>query len=104
MTWTISELVPDERLVLLGEGDDTTVNTWTLEGSGGKTRLTLVHSGFAADYDQTGINSGWLNYMSWIKSMFEYGEDWEPAIKRLEPDVYWFYPASMIKRQAELIR
>jgi uncharacterized protein YndB with AHSA1/START domain len=102
MAWTISELVPNERLVLLGEGDDTSVTTWTLEGSGGKTRLTLVHSGFAADYDQSGINSGWLNYLSWIKSMFEYGDNWEPAIKRLEPDMYWIYPASMVKRQAEL--
>ena len=50
-----------------------TVVTWTLEELDGKTRLTLVHSGFAPDQPTGGLDAGWLNFMSWIKSLVEYG-------------------------------
>ena len=80
----------------------TTVMTWTLEGSGGKTRLTLVHSGFAPDAPTSGLQSGWLNFASWLKSMLEYGADWQPAIKRLTQDFIPFYPGSVGAAQADL--
>ena len=45
----ILEIEQDKKLTYSWEYPDTpeTVVTWTLEGSGGSTRLTLVHSGFA---------------------------------------------------------
>ena len=35
--------------------------------------LTLVHSGFAPETDNSGLYKGWLNFMSWLKSMVEIG-------------------------------
>jgi uncharacterized protein YndB with AHSA1/START domain len=99
----ILEIVPNERLKLLGVmGEQETILTWTLAESNGKTHLTLVHSGFAADQD-SGLKAGWLNFMSWVKSISEYGESWEPAIVRLTPDKLSFYPGSIGKGQAVLI-
>jgi uncharacterized protein YndB with AHSA1/START domain len=94
----ILELVPDEKLSYswLGEGDNPpTIVTWTLEDSGGKTRLTLVHSGFAPDAPTGGIQAGWLNFSSWVKSVAEYGASWQPAIKLLKSDTLPYYPASV---------
>lgn len=94
----ILELLPDEKLSYswLGEGDNPpTVVTWTLEGSSGQTRLTLVHSGFAPDAPTGGIQAGWLNFSSWVKSLAEYGQGWQPAIKRLNAGTEAFYPASV---------
>jgi len=97
----ILELVPDKKL--RHESYEDTVVTWTLEGSGGKTRLTFVHSGFAPDKDTGGLQTGWLNYISWVKSISEYGDDWQPAIKRLQPDMESYYPASFKSAQTELV-
>jgi len=67
----ILELVPGEHLRLdWSDEQRQTILDWMLEESGGKTRLTLVHSGFAPDQD-TGVVNGWLNFMSWIKSIAE---------------------------------
>lgn len=101
----IVELVPNEKIAyeLLEDAESpATVVTWTLEGSGGKTRLTFVHSGFAPDKPTGGIQSGWLNFASWLKSVAEYGEDWQPAIKILTPDFEPFYPGVMAAAQAKL--
>ena len=100
----ILELLPDKKLSLEGDyGDLKTVLTWTLEGSGGKTRLTLVHSGFAPDQNTGGLQTGWLNFMSWVKSISEYGDDWQPAIKRLQAGMESYYPASFNIAQTDLI-
>lgn len=101
-TAKILELVPNERLVI-DIPQMSTVMTWTLEGSGGKTRLTLVHSGFAPDTDNSGIYTGWLNFMSWIKSISEYGDGWQPAIVRVSPEMLAYYADSVAKGQASLI-
>src|ERR1700693_2512626 len=67
----ILELVPNQRLALMDddnpEAESHNVLTWTLEGGQGRTRLTLVHSGFAPDTDNSGIDTGWLKFMKSIK-------------------------------------
>jgi len=57
--------------------DGDTVVQWELEDSGGGTRLTVVHSGFASDLDLEGYRCGWLNFMNLIKSMCETGPSWK---------------------------
>ncbi|MEP7358189.1 MAG: SRPBCC family protein, partial [Anaerolineales bacterium] len=103
----ILELAPNERLAVAdaeNPGAETqNVLTWTLEGSGGRTRLTLVHSGFAADHDNSGLYTGWLNFMSWIKSLVEYGPSWQPTLKPLPAEMFSYYPASISSRQADLL-
>ena len=54
-----------------------TVVTWKLEGSGGKTRLTLVHSGFAPDRNMEDYQIGWLHFLNRMKFLAEVGEDWQ---------------------------
>jgi uncharacterized protein YndB with AHSA1/START domain len=103
MPLKILEIVPNETLKLSGEQDGVeTILTWTLAESNGKTHLTLVHSGFAPDKD-TGLKTGWLNFMSWVKSINEYGADWQPALVRLAPEILSFYPNSIGKGQAVLM-
>jgi len=103
----IVELVPNQRLATVGEGGPESggqnILTWTLEGSCGRTRLTLVHSGFAPDHDNSGLYSGWLNYMSWIKSLVEYGPAWHPTLKPLPAEMLPYYPVSISSRQAEIL-
>lgn len=59
------------------EGEPDTVVTWELEGSENRTRLTLVHSGFAPDTDDAGYRIGWTAYLNAIKSMSERGDNWQ---------------------------
>jgi uncharacterized protein YndB with AHSA1/START domain len=59
------------------EGEPDTVVTWTLEGSGGTTRLTLVHSGFGADRTLEDYMTGWLEFLNQIKFMVEGGAAWK---------------------------
>lgn len=99
--WKVLELVPNERLTLMEESSKSVI-TWTLEGSEGKTRLMLVHSGFAPDIE-TGLYTGWLTFMSSIKALVEVGESWEPPIKRVDPEMLWMYNASVGRRQGELV-
>lgn len=56
-----------------GEEMPETVVTWTLEGSDNRTRLTLVHSGFARKRPADDYRSGWMKYMNSMKSMLELG-------------------------------
>src|SRR5262249_22018355 len=96
----ILEIEPGEKLRLAWQEENReTIITWALEGSGGKTRLTLVHFGFAPDEKTGGLNAGWLNFMSWIKSILEYGAEWQPAIIQLSPGLELFYPASIGQAQ-----
>jgi uncharacterized protein YndB with AHSA1/START domain len=76
----ILEIVPNEKLSYTwAHGNDPeTVVSWTLEGSGGTTRLLLVHSGFA-DRETEDFRTGWLKHALWMKSLVE-GELWRPPV------------------------
>jgi uncharacterized protein YndB with AHSA1/START domain len=101
----ILEIDPDKKLVY-NWGDDTQgkshLITWTLEESGGKTRLTLVHSGFGAD-EVPGEYAGWKNFMNWIRSIAEYGASWESPIVPLPEGWESIYAATIANRQSALI-
>jgi uncharacterized protein YndB with AHSA1/START domain len=79
-----------------------TIVTWELEGSGGKTRLTFVHSGFAPDQPTGFLRTGWLNFMSWVKSISEFGPEWQAPVKLLAEGTALYYPASISARQDEI--
>ncbi len=100
----ILEIMPNEKLAYSWQEDAGAemVVTWTLEGSGGKTRLTLVHSGFAPDKETGGIQEGWLNFMSWVKSLVEYGPGWQTPVKLLEEGWASYYAATIGERQGEI--
>lgn len=84
------------------DGDLTTV-TWTLEASGGKTRITFTHSGFDDDHRNDGIWAGWMNFLNWIRSVAEYGSDWQPPYISLKDHPYAsIYPKSMQEAEAEI--
>jgi uncharacterized protein YndB with AHSA1/START domain len=69
------------------DGSSDSVVSWQLEGSAGRTRLTLVHSGFAADRDTAGYTFGWLDYLNRIRFMCEVGAGWhKPRIELIAPD------------------
>lgn len=77
----ILELEPNRRLshTWSYEGDDharDTIVTWTLDGGNGKTRLTLVHSGFAPERGSGDYQIGWLDFLNRIKFMVEVGSEW----------------------------
>ena len=79
----ILELEPGRALAhTWAFGGDETVVRWELEGSGGRTHLTLVHSGWSrerpSDADQT--QAGWLAFLAELKRMHELG----PAWRRIE--------------------
>lgn len=102
----IIDLVPDERLAYAWEqspGEPPMVVTWTLEGSGGKTRLTLVQSGFAPDQPSDDLRNGWLNFMSFIKSLVEDGAGWTPPILALAPEIAQYYPRAIGRGQGALV-
>lgn len=103
----IVEIVPDKKLVVRSDDDSpdavqTTV-TWTLHESDGKTRLTFVHSGFAPDSNNSGMNVGWLSYMNFVTSIAEYGPRWQSPLALLKADFVAFYPASMGARQSQIV-
>lgn len=58
------------------EGYPDSVVTWTLDGSGGRTRLTLVHSGFGREVED--FRTGWLKHLVWLKEMVEQSPSWAP--------------------------
>ena len=95
------ELVPGEKIsfgwAAWGDQPATTV-TWTIARSGGKSRLTLFHSGFASDADAP-EQEGWLNYMVRLRSLLELGADWSPVVKALPESLAFMYPKAMIERQ-----
>jgi uncharacterized protein YndB with AHSA1/START domain len=75
----ILEIVPDEKLSYSWqwEGEPETITSWTLEGSGGKTRVTIVQSGFAPDRNSEDYYIGWCKFAARLKSVLEEGSDWE---------------------------
>lgn len=106
----ILEIKPNEKLTIAWPDTDPdsqqpidTVVAWTLEGSGGKTRLTIVHSGFAPNTRTDGLQAGWLNFINWIKSMLEYGSVWQPPYVRLSIGSESYYAASIVAGQVDLI-
>ena len=106
----IIELVPNEKLAISLPEDPTygnpnrkeTVITWTLEASGGKTRLTFVHSGFADDEDVSGIYVGWRTFLNAVRSVAEYGANWQPPLVVVAPDAFG-YARSIVEAQGELV-
>lgn len=82
----------------------TTIVTWTLEESNGKTRLTLVQSGFADDDNTAGIQVGWRNFVNSIRSIAEYGDNWRPPTIKIANDALISYYADSIgDAQSEFI-
>ncbi|MET7336165.1 SRPBCC domain-containing protein [Nonomuraea sp. NPDC005650] len=73
----VLELEPDRKFSLDWGGPG--VGTWELEGSGGKTRLTLVQSGFDAERPPY---AAWGGIMSGVAELRRYHEvpDWQPVI------------------------
>jgi uncharacterized protein YndB with AHSA1/START domain len=60
------------------ENEPPTIVTWTLENSGGGTRLTLVHSGFGRQTWTEEYHCGWLNCANRLKFLVEVGPGWRP--------------------------
>jgi len=77
----ILDIVPDEILSYSWkwENQPDTVTTWTLEGSGNKTHITIVQSGFAPDRDSEDYFIGWSKFAARLKTMLEEGPDWHHA-------------------------
>jgi uncharacterized protein YndB with AHSA1/START domain len=106
----IVELVPNEKLsITMPEhpeygkpGRSHTTMTWTLEGSGGKTRLTFTHSGFDSDEDVSGVYVGWRSFLNNLRSVVEYGDAWEPMLVPVAPEAFG-YSGAIIARQNELV-
>ncbi len=101
--YKVTEFEREKKISYLWEGHPDfireTVTTWTLEGSDGRTRLTLVQSGFVTDLYQDGLHIGWHFFISWLRSLVEYKGDWQPPIKRLAPGSENHYPASVLAGQ-----
>jgi uncharacterized protein YndB with AHSA1/START domain len=75
----ILELVPGRTLAHTwhNEGEADTVVRWELEGSGGRTHLTVVHSGFADGRPSDAHGVGWMGWLIELKRMHELGPDWQ---------------------------
>jgi uncharacterized protein YndB with AHSA1/START domain len=81
----VLDLVADERYQLQwGTGDDATVLTYTLEDSGGTTRVTMVHSGFAPDQDTQGIQEGFFSGLVELAWNLETDGTWPKPVKPLD--------------------
>ncbi|HEX8228342.1 MAG TPA: SRPBCC domain-containing protein [Chloroflexia bacterium] len=93
---------PEPRLSEDAPPANETIVTWELEGSGGKTRLTLVHSGFTPGENIDHLRPGWLNFLSWVKSLSEFGPNWQTPVKLLPEGMAPYYPATIGARQAEV--
>ncbi|GAA3678203.1 hypothetical protein GCM10022224_047860 [Nonomuraea antimicrobica] len=73
----VLELVPDRKFAVGWGGPG--VGTWELEGSGGKTRLTLVQSGFD---ESRPPYAAWGGFLSGVAELRRYHEvpDWKPVV------------------------
>jgi uncharacterized protein YndB with AHSA1/START domain len=101
----ILDLAPKQRLSYAWaehEGQATVV-TWTLEESGGKTRLSIVHSGFADDEPTGGLYGGWLNFIVRVQNIAELGDDWAPPILRVPPEIAAWYAKPIADGQTDLL-
>jgi uncharacterized protein YndB with AHSA1/START domain len=74
----IFELEADHKLVTDWhyKGEPDTIVTWQLDGSGGRTRLTLVHTGFDPETNREDYRHGWLGMLVPLKARAELGEKW----------------------------
>jgi uncharacterized protein YndB with AHSA1/START domain len=77
----ILELEPERRLAYSWRRSPhpDTVVTWELEGSGGRTRLTIVHSGFVDEAVRGGYGVGWAAFLASFKRMQELEGRWRPV-------------------------
>ncbi len=73
----ILDLDPERKIAYSWDdhGRQDTVVTWELEESEGKTRLLLVHSGFAEE--DPGYWMGWIAVLNALKTMLEGGDGWQ---------------------------
>lgn len=99
-TSKILEIEPPNKLVYGWAGSQTV--TWTLEGSGGKTHLLIVHSGFDPG-TVPGERLGWLSFITWIGSMSEVGPSWQSPLSLVNKEYPMFYSRSLNDRQGELL-
>lgn len=100
----VIDVVPDHRLSLEdppGMFEYPTVITWEMKENNGKTTLTFTHSGFDADQDVSGLHTGWLNFVSWVRSVSEYGAAWVPPIPASPASVG--YPAAIYSAQDQVL-
>ena len=82
----ILELVPNERLAFdwrQGGGGSETVIRWELEGSDGKTHLTVVQSGFVSEGEAASWTIALASRVASLKRMLEVGAGWRP-VERLQ--------------------
>lgn len=103
----IVELEPNKKLSHVHQypgpnGMHDMVITWTLEESSGKTRLTFVQSGFDSDEDNSGLYTGWNMFINYVRSVAEYGADWQPPLVPLAPDAVG-YAASIVNAQDQIV-
>ena len=110
MRMKILEIVPNEKLSVSPTYDNNGVEeatphafTWTLTESNGKTRMTFVHSGFAPDESTESAYLGWLSYMNRLKSIAEFGDEWQHPLVIMEPDKVFMYPIDIVEKQGELL-
>ena len=78
----IVDLEQDEKLAYSWRSEwvgHETLITWSLAESGGKTRLTLVHSGFAPDASYDSYRTGWYGFLVQIKYLVEVGDERAPV-------------------------
>ncbi len=88
----ILELEPDKVLAYSWrhswedeQGPDATVVRWELDGSRGRTHLTIVHSGFGGDRRTEGYQLGWMEFLASLKRMHEVGAGWQPVEQLAAP-------------------
>lgn len=70
-------------------GDAETVLTWTLVDSGGRTRVTLVNSGFAIQPGEVTGTLGWTAMLVWLKLTSEIGPRWLERQRRVVMEDAW---------------
>lgn len=99
-TIKILELQPNRQLKHSWFG--TSVVTWTLSEHDGKTRLTFVHSGFDDDRKRD-ERTGWLNFLSWIRAIAEYGDQWRTIVIDIPAGWHSVYSKSMNEAEADMI-
>lgn len=99
----ITELKAPQRLAYgWSMPSSATTVTWVLEGSNGQTRLTFTHSGFEDDTLIYGLYAGWANFIGWVRSIAEYGDDWQPPFVPLDDKQRQFYAASIWDQQVDI--
>jgi uncharacterized protein YndB with AHSA1/START domain len=88
----ILELEPDKVLAYSWrhswedeQGPASTVVRWELDGSQGRTHLTIVHSGFGPDRRTEGYQLGWMEFLASLKRMHEVGAGWRPVEQLAAP-------------------